>query len=602
MANAPEPNEILPDLPIQDFSGGLRTDKANSQLKDNELAFVNGVEFYPGRMQKRAGSQIFGGWDSGGRVGTFTTGVYGTFGGGHNQFVIANQETAGNGGQIYRLATTTLITTCNVGDTTLSLVNDALDHEFDTSGTVEIEGDIITYSSKSGSPTNTLNGVTGISASHPAGASVKQWVRGYGAAQDCSGGVYFSFLNNLLIISRPTAGQMESWGGVPNINANTITIPSGSNGLRFLTTYKQRVYGVGIDNTTKLAQSTIYFSAINDGTSWTSTDNFSVEDANGDSVTAQYVYRGHLMIFKRSSTWYFNLSVLTQSDTQVGAWNNQCVQEINGILYVFGPKGVYHTVGRYLLLQNISQPVKKWLDAFSDSATTGGTSISGVFPSIGREGNKLKIFLGNIVYDQLAYNNVTLVYDTLYGYWTVLVGGMVGVTGMLSVQNYLDNSHATDGSPSIVSQPMLFYFGGQNTTGVYQVNNNYSTGLVGSTPVLRGGTFNQDEFVDTAGRKIAAEAWTKLFFQGNPGWWKKFGYLRVYAERWPFDVEARTINDAGYTDWEPLGQSKGWHSLFPINLEGYAVQFRIMENSKNDPFIETSIIIERTTLVGRNRR
>lgn len=579
----PKENDQLPDFSVMDFSGGVRTDKGNTQIKDDELAFANNVEMLPGRISKRYGSIAFGGFKTGfpNTNELFTTGIYNR---GLNVQLLANKNILGDGGMVYKLVAEAYFSSYDG----VSVINiNGQTTNYAAAGTIEIEGDIITYTGKTGSSFTGVSGIT-ISPAHTSGAIAKQWVPIYGSAVGTSQGVWFAYLNALIIISRgdPTQYGMETYNGT---TTGSISLPTlGNNFLSFITTYKQRVYGVPANN-----KSQVMFSALNDGTSYTATDYFNVEDDIGEDIVNLWNYRGHLLIFKQNSTFYYNLSVLAQVNNQVGTWNDKTVTEINGALYTYAPKGAYTMSGRYFQMRDIGQPVKKFLDAFNAGVVTSqsGSNNAGSFPNCGRYNNKWLIYIGDIIVDQQSYTDVVLVYDTVYRYWTVW-SGFSNLQGWINTVGYYG-----DGG---IGRNQLFFC--DDAKNVYQMFNNANVNRGISFPyasVL--GNINADLFKNT-GSAVSSEFQTKMYTLRTVGWMKRFMYMRIYAELWPFDVEYRILQASGNGNWRPLGQVKGPETLLKIGAEGYGIQFRFMESSKNDPFALLGFVLEGTTLLTQNHR
>lgn len=598
----PKNNDPIPDYGVFDFSGGVRTDKGNAQLKDNEVAFANNVEFLPGKMFKRAGSRFFGGFKTAYPVSTetFETGIFvpKTV----NQFFMVNRNTSGQGGMAYRLYTAEVATAVAAGATTIVAVSNVL-ASFPASGTVEIEGDLITYTSIS--TNNTLN-VTGstVTSGHPVGALIRCWVPCLSTGRNTNGGVGFAYLNAQLFNSGSGYG-LYIWDGT-NLDGTAVTGPLNPNSglaeaVLYPTTYKQRIYGVsdGVRNR-------IDFSEVNDPTVWSggTTGNFNIEDGFAESVVGLRDYRGHLIIFQQNATWYYNLSVLAQINSQIGAYNHKCHTEINGQLLVFGPKGAYMMTGRYFQMRDIGQPVKKWLEAFNAGLTTNANNASypGDFPNCARYNNKWLIYIGDVTLDQQSYSDVVLVYDTVYRYWTVWSGftnlqGWINTIG-LPAPGYPNNA-------VFDTNNKLFYM--DDTQGIWEMfDEKFASSTVSSPPSLLGDSFRADRFKNT-GNAISSEVVTKTYQLKTVGWWKRFGYLRIYAENWPLDVEVRPLIQTGYGEWQSLGQVRGPESILKIAsqkgaIEGYGLQLRFSESSQNDPWSILGFIFEDTVLLSQLHR
>lgn len=576
----PKSNDILPDYQVFNFTGGLRTDKGNSQLRDDELAFVNNVDILPGKIFKRYGSRAFGGFKTGYPVNTetFDSGIFVPK---MAIMLLSNRNTEAEGGMIYKLLVTELAGAIVAGDIAISGLSTG---DFGTAGTFEIEGDIITYTNNVAN-VFTVNGVT---SSHPKGALIRSFTPAFSAPHDTSLGVGWAYLNSKLLViygtSLVTANAPNVIGVIDDI-ATAVSLPVG---LLYPTTYKQRIYALE-----QSSQMKVYFSELNDPTLWTggTTGNFFVEDTSGEKIVGQRNYQGHLMIFKQNATWYYNLSVLAEINNQIGAYNNRCHTEINGFLYVFGPKGIYRMAGASSYV-NIGEPVKKWLEAFNSGMTVNANnpSYSGDFPNCARYNNKWLLYIGDVTVDQQAYKDVCLVYDTIYRYWTIW-------TGFTNLQGWIVSKGFPTGLTTSLPESKNKLFFMDDTQNVWEMfDEQFASNVASNPPSLLGGNFSSDKFKDT-GNAIPSEVRTKMYGLKSIGWWKKFQYLRLYCDSWPLDVEARTLTKTGNSNWKSLGQVRGPEMVFKVDMEGYGIQLRFSESSQNAPWSVLGFIFEKTLFI-----
>lgn len=559
----------LKDYPILDLSGGLQQDKSPYLLKDSELYVANNIQLDLGRVSKRLGSKQFGAFavtpdtdevlDAGIRSGS--------------SFLLANKNTVADSGMIYKLATAFANGDIAAGATIIT-VDDV--STFAPAGQVEIDGDIITYT---GQGAGTLTGCTGVTSSHSGGTAIRQWLDAYAAPTATDLGTWFAYLNGLLVISRGLRG----WD---TFDGSTMTNQGGS-GPFYITTYKQRIYGVQNNS------SRVVFSELADATAnptWP-TDNtkyFDVEDETGSVIVNLRSYNGRLVIFKTNNTFYYDLSTLSMVNGQVGTFNDKTVQEINGLLYTICPGGAFAT--NLSSFSEIGEPVKDFL------ANADYTKYP---PRTGRLEDLWVIYLGTVTIEQDTYTDVVLVYNTSLKAWSVW-NGFTDFQNFISLDSFVDSYNAFSLVPYVRNTPTLFW--GTTTQKLFRMFNDRTSSKgypSGATITTLGGDILQDKFYDT-GSVIPSRVVTKFYHQNAPGWWKQFRYVRVLAEMWPFELECRTQIGNGYSAWKSLGQASGPNCVLPINAEGYAIQFRIGESSKNQPWILNGLILEKTMAVSQN--
>lgn len=560
------------DYPIFDWLGGVVTNKSTYELQENEFPFGLDIVLEKGRVRKRYGSKQFGGFKT--TPSATEVFAYGIYNQSLASFIMSNKN-SGAVGTYYKLTSGFVSTAIVVGATTINYSGGS---DFGATGTtVEIEGDVITYTGGGGGA-GTLTGVSGITSAHPIGAAIHQWVALAPGTQGTDQGVWFAYLNSLMAISRGSRGY-DTYDG------STVTSRISANAPNFITTYKQRIYGAGLGVSNL---STVYYTNLTDPTSFPAANNFVVEDDRGEPIVNLKSFSGRLAIFKPNSTFHYNLSTLSLANDQIGAYNDQCVQEINGLLYTICPRGTFIT--NLSSFNDISKPVEKFLKA----------AVTDQFPpKTGRDGDLWLIYLGDMTIDQTAFTDVVLVYDTQYKYWTVW-DGFTNLAGFVPLESYQDNYSTFFSAVTINKMPTCFW--GNSDQKFFRLFNDRTFANNGATAdagVIVGGDLTSDQFYDS-GTAIPSQFVTRFYTQNLPNWWKKFRYVRVVAELWPFDIECRVITQTGYSNWKALGQVTGPNQVLKINLEGYAIQFRIMESSKNDPWILNGLIIESTELISQN--
>ena len=540
---------------VLNFSGGIRRDKGMFELQRNELLDARNVDMHDtGRVRTRRGSQQFGHTLS----GTIKNAYFGAFTPGGSSpsasFLVNNNASTGVISRIVGARLTASITTVS---TTVSTSNGGA---FAASGTVEIDGDLIAYSGVSG---DDLTGVTGIAVSHTSGAAINQWVTlaQSGTAVDAQMGVYYAPIGNTLIFAGRGVNmkQMDS--------SLTVTDVSNEPAALFLKNYRDRIYGAG-DGGSGLNGSAyrVSFSNRGDGTTWTTaSDYFDVNDSQGEYVTALYVHNDRLGIFKTNSTYTYDEIELKQRITNVGAYNQDVVQEINGRVYTFCPEGIFET--NLYSAKQIGEPVRDFWQNFMPTFDATGLSRVCVNTFSASYGDDYLLFIGNIT-DPTATNNVLLQFDTKTRQWTAHDNGFANLTMLYGTRGYKFGSRVLNLRSAL--------FGGGSDSKVWRfLENRYLDEQ--STPVKRGTDIFQDQ-VSNTGTSIPSTIETPLYDFGQPNLFKSPKRLRVYAEQGQWTFEYRVENDKGViSQYQPLGTTIFTNHPFdcPKEMMGFRIGFRI---------------------------
>lgn len=524
----------LNDLRYFNFNGGLRLDKSPYELSDNEVQKAVNVEFdEQGRITKREGYKAFGSTLS------YTPSIAKWFfkisAGSYDNIV--SEEGDGTNTKVYRIIRSPLNGAITTASTSV-VVDDGTN--FATSGTIEIEGDLIAYTGKS---SNTLTGVTGISASHATDSPVRQWkALTTNIATRLS--ACMVILNENLFIS----GTGKTYRMVPG----DAGITNNSTDYYYVEGYKLKLYATTLQNQ-------ILFSNAEDGTTWTGTDYFYATKGDGRPITGLVAIGNYLGIFKEQAMWAWDNYALRQRSDYIGAWNPKVINEVNGLTYFFGPRGIYATNGE-TISEPISDPVKPYIDDFTPTYDTSEYLVMNT--SAGFYKNKYILHIGNTT-TKHALTDVNLVYDTINKNWTTWTG--LDADGMCF--DFLDAQvSCAAGANAIVHTP-VYLFGGSTNKQVYQY----------------GGVYH-DNFTD-----ISAEVEFKPFHLNYPHKKKKFGNLKVFSERPGYSLYYK-IDDQ--ENWSPIGQVSKTIQKFPINKEGYKLTIKLSESSQNKPFIFNGFVFE----------
>lgn len=339
-----------------------------------------------------------------------------------NSVFVACNDSSDTNSDIYVMTTTTLNGNITTSSTSIVLTDAT---NFATSGTIEIDGDLITYTGKS---TNTLTGVTGIAASHASGQTARQYKKSLENDTASLKARFKNFLDCAVRVNGtdiPKFYNGSAWYTTGNpINPQQMT--SGSlietfGDRMFLAgaaIFPDRIYGSSLPSVTGNIQWTTSVSIIDK----TGTNGFwiDINPEDGQNITAIERNGTNLLIFKDRSMYTWNGSS-TQADMliPIGAVSQEAVITIGTITFFLGRSlkdlGVYAYNGAYPKL--ISRRVKKWIDAIDQSQLSNikvGADEDNVYFYIGSI-----TFTGDDIYQDRTFSNVWLVYTISQDSWKV---------------------------------------------------------------------------------------------------------------------------------------------------------------------------------------
>ena len=566
---------IIGQYPILDFSGGVRRDKSSHELQVNELLDSRNIIIDErGRIKTRRGSQQFGQTLSGAIANSyFYSRRVGS--GSADYFLTATSTNPSVLSQIIGTKTTASVA---VGDATINVTSTT---GFAASGTVEIDGDLVSYT---GVGAATFTGCTGITSAHVSGAPVHQWSTLTQASDDLdgTGGISFASLGDNVYIS----GAGTTLQDLKYFDGTTVSNIAVSPSISLITTYRDRIYGVGRGVAAAGSPKRIFYSARGDGTTWGG-DYFRVEDQTGERVAALKVYKDRLGIFKSSSIFTYDEIELKLTSDGVGAYNNKSVQEINGVLYTFCPAGVFKT--NLSSSQQIGYPVREYWESFVPTVDSSVSPLpNNTFTWASKD--SYFIYLGSVS-KPTSISDVVLEYNTRANNWVVHTGGFTNFT----------NVHAVDtfkfGDSSINFRPALF--AGDSDGKMWRLNENLYRNTSGTGAVIGG-----DIYVDrrsNTGTTISSIIETPLYDLGQPKYWKTITDLRVYTEEGTWTVEYRTEDEHGITEYRPLGVAQGTNSVIPIPREaaGWRIGLRFSSVNTNGTSVLNGFVFEDITLTKR---
>lgn len=143
------------------------------------------------------------------------------------------------------------------------------------------------------------------------------------------------YQNKVWIITEDPAKDGGHWTPTSGFTA-VADLPKGVS----VTVYKERMF-VATEN------SRVYFSSPADPTSWSSSDFFDARSGDSQRLVKITTFSGQIVIFKTESTYIFAYDAnpsrgnVQEVSVSVGADNDRCVTEQDGIIYVFHNQSVY---------------------------------------------------------------------------------------------------------------------------------------------------------------------------------------------------------------------------------------------------------------------
>ena len=582
---------ILADKQILDLTGGLTLDKSDIQLEDNQLKDSLNCDLdETGRLKRRRGIQQYGDDGSGVFDNSFVFWRQ-TLGAAPTAYhLIATNAATSN---IYRLVGTYTEAAVAVGDATITVDTTGL-FAGAPGGDININGDIIAYTATGAT---TFTTCTGIARAHPAYSFVTQ-LRDEGAeAVNGLCGVYFSVLNNNLYIQGRLGGVI--FNGVTFTAVTDTDEPAGL----FATNYRERIYCAGaaaVDaaGTRNGSPIRVSFSVAGGGANpitdmWGTSSGqylinfFDVEDNRGESITGLKELNDTLLIFKENSIFTYDEIQLKQRLWDVGAYNHRVIQRLGELIYTFCPTGVWVTNG--FTAQKISDPVDKYLQTFQPVFdTTLYRVVTNCFA--GTFEGKYYLYLSDLE-EPHSRNDITLVYDTMKGNWTVH-------DGYKNFRHFASLKAFCQGGP-IVGQQKACLFAGDSAGKYFRLFDNRFADRE-AVRQLRGGDIIPDTFSETQ-EGVQTTAETKFYLMGDDltqqARVRKIGAL---VEQGTFQIAYRIDRGTHITDWISLGDFRTTITERKLKEDfntGYRISFKITSNDANVLGALNGIILkERETL------
>lgn len=566
-------------FPITTSTGGIRRDKSLLEIQVNELLDAQNVDIGDrGRVRVRRGSVQVGQTLSGNLENSFmwervvpgSTPVSGIY--------LNNDASSAS---VWRLLTRRVTSDVAVGATTINVTSTT---SYSSSGTIEIDGDLIAYTGVTGT---SFTGVTGVTVAHSSGASANQW-ESLTLASSTNGtrGITYIVLNNILFVV-----GAANWVYINNDDMVSTTAVSGEPPALYGVNYRSRLYSVGGGGSSGDPRR-VFFSARGDGTTWdTTNDWFDVEDQSGEAVTGTRVLNDRLVLFKTNSIFTYDEIELKQRVTGAGAWNNKVQIDIDGIIYTFCPRGIFATNG--LSATQIGEPVREFWDNFMpeyDSVTERVVLNT----SAAKFGRFYVLYIGDITKPRTT-NDVSLVYDTIAKAWTTY-DGFVNARHLFGTDKY------RFGDQPINHRSALFY---GNSSGQYF--RCYENRYVGRpTSATKYGTdIYTDNVSDTAltGGTPVNGMVEYLHDMRHPELFKTFRFLRVFIESGQWTVEYSTEDETGrFSAYKSLGTVSVTNSVLPFDstARGFRIKLRFTSVNINGESVLNGYTFEDTELTTRH--
>jgi len=401
-------------------TNGMCSDTGSLILKDTDAELLRNIDLsIIGKMKKRKGTELFGSQvvDNKPILGMYE---FTTSAGTSYQLAVCSD---GTNNDVYYIVSTTLNGSITTTSTSIILTSGT---NFANSGTIEIEGDLITYTGKS---THTLTGCTGITFDHATAKTVRQWIKTSLVDDTKDKKTRFTSLVDYVFRVNGTEAMSSSTNGTTWGTTNCLTTSTTSLIANFVdriftagdATYPDRLYGSSIPSVTNVLtwdRTTQIIDSVGSNGFY-----IDINPEDSSNITALERNGTNLLIFKTRAMYTWNGSA-TQADEliSVGAVSQEVVKTVDNITFFLGRSkkelSIRAFTGGYP--KNISRKVKKWLDNLDQ--TTSATWCAGV------TADKYMCYVGNVaftddeIYGTRTFSNVWLVYLISSDSWVVWTG------------------------------------------------------------------------------------------------------------------------------------------------------------------------------------
>ena len=564
----------LNDYSILNFSGGLNRNKSDLQMKEGEFKNLLNIDIDEiGRARRRKGCKQFGDTITGKILDDSYTYIDAT----QNAYHLVISREAN--GVLYKIGGNYTTTATAVGATTIKVARNDF---FAASGTVEINGDNITYTGMSG--TDTLTGVSGVSVAHPAFSAVHQVQSIGNSGVNTLSGAYFTVLNGVCVITGRTGGA--------TFDGTTLAVIADADEAQglFGVSYRDRLYEAGSGSGgTNATMNRVSYSDAGDATAWASTSQyFDVEDETGEIITGLKENTDYLFIFKLNSIFRYDEVQLKQSVWGVGAYNNKVIQRIGGQFITFCPSGIWITTG--FSAKKISEPIERYIKTFRPQYDSAKRTITNCFS--GQIYNKYYLYLDKILDPDSGeiLSDICFIYDTESGNWTIQDGftNFTHFNSQVVWQSGALSNSTTGGATSQVGSAL---FAGDSGGKYWKMFDDRFLDNQ-STRTMRGGDIIGNLITDAVSNPVSTVIETPLLHLGSPQWWKKIGGVRVFIESGDFDLSYKLEQKDRITDWFSLGNHNKTNEFIKINKECYRIAFRIAGYTKDVLSTFNGLVVE----------
>jgi len=403
--------------------GGMNTEVNPLVMVEGETELMlNATTDKLGSWQKRLGTTM---WGDQAVSGNDVLGIHhyaNSAGTASHQLLVVN-DSADTNSDIFRIVSSTLDGAITTSDTTIRIANGT---EFNSSGTIEVEGDLITYTGKSG---NDLTTVTGITSNHVTGLTVRQWQITNSNDRANNRTRFVNFLNRAIRVNGSDAMKAYN-GGSWETTGNPINPDNAATAVSLIEVYADRLFTAGGSSfPDRLYGSSM--PSVSGNVTWSTgtqiidrvgTTGFYIDinPEDGQNITALERNGNLLLIFKERSLYTWD-GASTQADVlvDVGAVSQEAVITISNITFFLGRSkknlGIYAFTGGYPKL--ISRKIKRWIDNIDQSNLSSIVS--------GADDDHVYFYVGNIafsndsIYGTRTFNNVWLVYTLSQDSWSV---------------------------------------------------------------------------------------------------------------------------------------------------------------------------------------
>ena len=337
--------------------------------------------------------------------------------------LIVINDSSDTNADVFRIVKTQLNGAITTATTTITVDSTSL---FASSGSIEIEGDLISYTGKSAT---TFTGVTGIVASHADNSIVRQWKITLEDDTASKRARFANFLDRAIRVNG--SDEVKAYNGSSwETSGNPLNLDDFVTANALIEVFGDRLYMAGESSHPDRLYGSSFPSVSNNITWSTGTQildrvgstgfYIDINPEDGQNLTALERNGNLLLMFKERSMYTWD-GASTQADilVDVGAVSQEAVITVHNITFFLGRSkkdlGIYAFTGGYPKL--ISRKIKRWIDGINQA------NISDIV--MGVDDDHLYCYIGNItftndlIYGTRTFNNVWLVYTISQDSWAI---------------------------------------------------------------------------------------------------------------------------------------------------------------------------------------